>query len=437
VFRTVSVRAAEAFRAARDSGILARYADQGVLIQSSSVDAVDVGLRDPGVAHVVEHPRIPFISYPYEWSFSLLKAAALRHLDLQLSLLGDNFALSDATAYNIQFLGSRALFIDLLSIRPYREGEYWLAHNQFCEQFLNPLLLRSLFGIPHNDWYRGRLEGIPSAAIEKILPIHRKFSLRMLGHVVGPARLQRDSERRRTSKVVRGSLPRFAYQSLLQQLRKWIAALKPLSGDTQWKDYENFHSYSGDEDAAKRELVARFVSDVRPAMIWDLGCNTGIHCEIAARSGAITVVGFDFDHGALDKAFARSENENLNFLPLFLDGANPSPSQGWAQKERLGLTDRAPADCLLALAFIHHLCIARNVPLPEAVDWLIGLAPKGLIEFVQKDDPTVKEMLALREDVFDGYNEQNFVSAVEARARIVKQRRNPDNGRLLVIYERN
>jgi ribosomal protein L11 methylase PrmA len=232
-------------------------------------------------------------------------------------------------------------------------------------------------------------------------------------------------------------LPRLAYRSLLQQLRNWIASLKPLSGDTQWNDYEKFHSYSGDEDAAKRDLVARFVSDVRPAMLWDLGCNTGIHCEIAAHSGANTVIGFDFDHGALDKAFARSASENLNFLPLFLDGANPSPSQGWAQKERLGLTDRARADCLLALAFIHHICIARNVPLPEAVGWLIGLAPTGLIEFVQKDDPTVKEMLALREDVFDGYSEQNFLTAVGARARIVSQRRNPDNGRLLVIYERN
>jgi hypothetical protein len=165
VFRTIRTRAAVDFEAVRDSGVLAKYVDRGALIQSSIVDALEFGFSDPDVAYVIEHPRVPFVSYPYEWSFALLKKAALHHLDFQLALLDDGFALSDATAYNVQFLGNRPVFIDLLSIRAYREGEYWLAHHQFCEQFLNPLLLRSLFGVPHNDWYRGRLEGIPSSAI--------------------------------------------------------------------------------------------------------------------------------------------------------------------------------------------------------------------------------------------------------------------------------
>lgn len=436
VFRTIRTRAAADFEAVRDSGVLAKYVDRGALIQSSIVDALKFGFSDPDVAYVIEHPTVPFVSYPYEWSFALLKKAALHHLDFQLALLDDGFVLSDATAYNVQFLGNRPVFIDLLSIKAYREGEYWLAHHQFCEQFLNPLLLRSLFGVPHNDWYRGRLEGIPSSAIERMLPTHRKFSLRMFGHVVGPARLQSGKERRHTVAAIRRPLPRFAYQSLLKQLRKWIASLRPLSGNTQWQDYEEFHSYSQDEDAAKREFVSRFISDLRPGTLWDFGCNTGIYCETAARSGAETIIGFDFDHGALDKAIARSEQKQLNFLPLFLDGANPSPSQGWGQKERLGLADRANADCLLALAFLHHLCIGRNVPLDDAVGWLIGFAPRGLIEFVQKDDPTVKEMLALREDIFDRYSEAAFLDALGSRARIIQQRRNQDNGRLLVVYER-
>lgn len=438
ILRTIGPRAVASYEAARDSGVLKKYVERSVLVDSLPLDPADLGLlSDPTVVYVVEHPKIPFISYPYEWSFSLLKKAALHHLDFQLDLLSDGFVLSDATAYNVQFDGHQPVFIDLLSIRPYREGEYWLAHNQFCEQFLNPLLLRAIFGIHHNDWFRGRLEGIPSSAIERMLPLRRKLSIRMIAHVVAPARLQASRERSHTADNIRRPLAKIAYRSLLSQLRNWIAALRPASSGTLWQDYEEFHSYSQGEDAAKREFVSRFVADAKPEMLWDFGCNAGLHCEIAAKAGARKVIGFDFDHGALDKALARSEHENLDFLPLFLDGANPSPSQGWAQMERLGLADRANADCLLALAFIHHLAIGRNVPLDDAVGWLIGFAPRGLIEFVQKDDPTVKEMLALREDIFDRYDESEFLRAVERRARIVGRRRNPENGRLLVVYERD
>ncbi|MCH8816049.1 MAG: class I SAM-dependent methyltransferase, partial [Chloroflexi bacterium] len=91
----------------------------------------------------------------------MLRRAALHYLDLHLDLLERNFTLSDASAYNIQFRGTRPVFIDVLSIRPYREGEYWTGYRQFCEQFLNPLLLVAVSGIPYQAWFRGNIEGIP------------------------------------------------------------------------------------------------------------------------------------------------------------------------------------------------------------------------------------------------------------------------------------
>lgn len=437
ILRTIGLRAAPHYEAARDGGVLRKLVEEGLLVDSLNVDPAELGIHDPSVAYVVEHPRLPFVSYPYEWPFSLLKKAALFHLDLQLELLADGFVLSDASAYNVQFRnGVMPVFIDLLSIRVYREGEYWLAHNQFCEQFLNPLLLRACFGVPHNDWFRGRLEGIPSRAIANMLPLHRKLSLRMMGHVVGPAHAQARSERKRAAEAVRRPLPSLAYRSLLSQLRDWISSLRSDSHETPWQKYEQFHTYSAPEDEAKKSFVARFIKDASPRVLWDFGCNTGAHSEIAACAGVPTVIGFDYDHGALDAAVARAEDRSLRVLPLYLDGANPSPNQGWAQRERPGLSDRANADCLLALAFIHHLAIGRNVPLAAAVDWLVGFAPRGLIEFVQKDDPTVREMLALREDIFDDYHEPAFRKAIESKGRIVSERRNPDNGRLLVVYER-
>lgn len=437
VLRTISAHAAEHYTAARDRGVLRKHVDQGALIDSREIDRTDLAAADSSVVHVVEHPRIPFVSYPYEWSFGLLKIAALFHLDFQCDLLDDGFVLSDASAYNVQYVGASPIFIDLLSIRKYSEGDYWLAHNQFCEQFLNPLLLGSWLGVPHNDWFRGRLEGIPSSALTRLLPWYRKLSLRTVTHVVGPARLQARNERRHAAGLVRRPLPTNAYRALIRHLRQWIESLEPARTDTVWQDYDSFHTYSSSQELAKKEFVGRFVAENPPQVLWDLGCNTGEYSEVALRAGAAKAIGFDFDHGALNRALARAQANRLDLLPLYLDGANPGPDQGWAQRERRGLHARRNADAIMALAFVHHLAIGRNIPLAEVVYWLIDLAPRGLVEFVQKDDPTVREMLALREDIFACYDEATFLRSLQARARIIATQRNPDNGRLLVVYERH
>jgi len=435
VLRKVGAKAATHYEAARDRGILRKYSDRGLLVDSKEVDAGLIGVSDNSRHYVLEHPVIPFISYPYEWSFALLKEAALFHLRLQHDLLLDGFTLSDASAYNVQFLGNRPIYIDVTSIRRYEEGSYWLAHNQFCEQFLNPLLLRAYCGVPHNDWFRGRLEGISSIELSRLLPARKKLSFRVLSHVVGPSRLQARRERKHASVAVRKPLPQAAYAGLINHLLRWIESLEPEVAGSYWQNYEAFHSYSDREEASKRDFVDRFVSETLPDTVWDLGCNTGAYSKIALGAGAKKVVGFDSDHGALDRAYRRSCSERLDFLPLYFDGANPSPDQGWSQTERMGLSRRRNADALLALAFIHHISIPRNVPLDSAVQWLVGLAPRGVIEFVQKDDPTVREMLALREDVFDYYDEPSFLKALNARARIVSTRKNSENGRLLVAYQ--
>jgi ribosomal protein L11 methylase PrmA len=387
---------------------------------------------------VLEHTALQFISYPYEWSFGALKSAALRHLDLQLDALAHAVQLVDASAYNIQFVGAQPVFIDLLSFRRYRDGDYWLGHRQFCEQFLNPLLLRALTGIPHNAWYRGSLEGITAAELNAVLPLRRKLSWNVFSHVALPARVAaRAAVQRRPSAPPRRPLPRASYLGLLTQLRDWIAGLSPRGhATTTWSDYDTTHTYADDEHRRKRALVAEFVARVRPSMLWDFGCNTGEYAELALESGAGSVVGFEADHGALDRAFARASERRLAFLPLHLDAANPSPDQGWAQQERQGLTRRAPAGALIALAFAHHLAIGRNVPLDDVARWLTSMAPTGVIEFVQKDDPTVRLMLSAREDVFHDYSEEAFTDAMNRYVRVFRTERISSSGRTLVMFER-
>ena len=438
IYRTVTARALDDYRLVRDSGFLKRCIDRGWLVASREVADAPI---DAPAELMLEHERIPFVSYPYEWSFPALKAAALFHLDLQLDALGHGVALSDASAYNVQFVGSQPKFIDILSFRRYREGEFWLAHRQFCEQFLNPLLLRSQLGVAFNACYRGSLEGIPTSDLNRLLPWRRKLSWNVLSHVTLQARMQASAttgaRRQDAREVMARKLPANAFRGMLEQLRRWIQKLQPLdTGATVWGDYARDNTYASDEAKAKREFVSEFVRQTKPALMWDLGCNTGEYSAAALEAGAGYVVGFDYDHGALEQAFARSQALRLNFLPLFLDAANPSPSQGWRSLERMGMQARANADAIVALAFEHHLAIGRNVPLAEVVAWLCGLAPRGVIEFVQKDDETIRKMLALREDIFADYREQTFVEALQANARIVRKQTVSASGRTLYCYDR-
>jgi ribosomal protein L11 methylase PrmA len=441
IFRTITARALADYTFIRDSGVLKRLVNGGWLVASDEVDPALLGEQARGAPIVVEHPRIPFVSYPYEWPFPALKAAALFHLDLQIDLLADGVMMSDASAYNVQFIGPHPVLIDLLSLRRYREGEYWAGLRQFCEQFLNPLLLRAVLGVPHNQWYRGSLEGIPTAELNRLLPFHKKLSWQVMTYVVLQARLEASANDKGTADagaIRKKGLTKASLLGILTQLRGWIAKLKPAdTGKTVWGDYARNNTYTDAAEEAKCRFIAEFAQAVRPKLLWDLGCNSGNYSAVALGAGAGAAVGFDFDQKALELAFDRAVSEKLNLLPLFQDAANPSPDQGWQQAERRGIQGRRDADGLLALAFEHHLVIGRNVPLDQTIGWLTGLAPRGVIEFVPKDDPTVQRMLALREDIFDGYGVDAFTAALEARARIVRAESIADSGRRLFWYDRS
>jgi ribosomal protein L11 methylase PrmA len=438
IFRILREDAFSSFEWLKSSGFLAELVGNGWLIPT------DVA-SEPAVRNlsrrVLEHEAIDFISYPYEWPFELLKRAALFHLDLHLLALESSFTLVDASAYNVQFIGTKPIFIDPLSLVSYREGEFWFGHRQFCEQFLNPLLLTSLVKIPFNAWYRGSLEGIPSEDLARMLRLSHKLSWRIWSEVLIPVWLQRSarSNPAKAQAAKQRKLPMDAFQFMLRNLRSWIANMRdPFAAEgTTWSSYEIENSYLAEEERRKLAFVSDFVARKRAALVWDLGCNSGLYSETALRAGAQYVVGFDSDHGALNRAVQRSARSGLNFLPLVMDACNPSPSQGWNQRERAGLSARKKPDAILALAIEHHIAIGRNVPLPMLLDWMTSLADCGVVEFVPKDDPTVQRMLSLRQDIFDQYSQAEFESELAKRAAIEKREVVSSSGRTLYIYEKS
>jgi ribosomal protein L11 methylase PrmA len=219
-------------------------------------------------------------------------------------------------------------------------------------------------------------------------------------------------------------------------LRRWIDGLSPANiSPTTWANYATTTTYEDDEASQKKEFVASFIAETKPRLVIDLGCNTGDYSKISLDNGAERAIGFDFDQQSLDRAYHRAKKERLNFLPLYLDAMNPSPSQGWMQAERAGFAERFRADAVLALAFEHHLAIARNAPLEQVAHWLTSIAPNGVIEFVPKSDATVVKMLALREDIFREYSLETFLAHLAKVARIVKCQQVSQSGRTMIWFE--
>lgn len=438
VFRSVMPSAAGAYRAFRDSGQLDRLVREGRLVASTEMD---LPLRAAlGAELLLEHPRLPFISYPYEWTFALHRRAALHHLDLQIDALRAGFVLADATAYNIQFDGARPTFIDHLAFKPYVEGEPWIAHRQFCMQFLNPLLLWSRLGVAPNAWFRGSLEGIAPEDLAPLLRWRHNLSWTVLSHVTMQAALQRRlTAAAPTAQRMRGArLPRRSFEAMLIGLRQFVSSCRLRGGKSVWQDYAGDNSYAAAEAEAKRGFVSRMVAGSRPKLLVDLGCNSGDYSLAALDAGAECVIGFDYDHGALDAACRRPDARDRPFLPLWLDAANPSPGQGWSQTERQGLAERlGGTDAVIALAFVHHIAIGRNVPLPMVLDWILSIAPRGVIEFPNKQDPMVQLLLAQRRDIFPDYDEQVFLAELSRRARIVEQCTLSEGRRLLVWFDQS
>lgn len=437
IYRAVMPIAAEAFTAVRRTGLLDALAADGALVAWRETERDAVEDAAPGAALVLEHERLPYISYPFEWPFAALKAAALLHLDIHLRALAAGVTMADASAYNIQFVGSRPIFIDHLSFRPYVEGEVWAGYRQFCEQFLHPLLLQWATGAPFQPWFRGAQEGVVAENLLRLLPWRARWNRRVLTNVVLPAKLERSYREDGDPAPQPRPMPKRALVQLLNELRAWVADLEAPADKTVWRDYTAEHGYAAEEAVRKREAVKQLVAQMTPGLLLDIGCNTGEYAVAALQAGAGLVVGLEADVGAAELAFRRSAEQDLRFLPLIVDVANPSPGQGWAQRERKGTAERGPADALLALALIHHLAIGRNIPLAYVVEWLIELAPMGVIEFVPKQDPQVQRLLASRADVFDDYSEDAFVAAIRARGSIMSDLTVSASGRRLILYCRN
>jgi hypothetical protein len=302
-----------------------------------------------------------------------------------------------------------------------------------------PLLIEAWSGLPFQQLLRGRIDGIGFPDAMSILPRRRVWtSINGIMHVGLQARMIAGAASNKHGAHLQApALPKGRYRAMLAELRNWLKGLR--SGRkiaTFWNEYASDNSYSAEMKATKEKFVVEWAAArMQSRALWDIGGNTGDYSAAALAAGAVQAIVFDSDLDSLEKAYQRSKSGLSGLLPLLMDIADPSPGSGWRQTERSGLDRRKKPDGILALAVIHHLAIGRNLPLRDVVDWFVDNAPRGVIEFVPKSDPMVRQMLSLREDVFHDYDEAHFRAYLGQRARITRECRFAENGRLVVAYE--
>lgn len=388
----------------------------------------------PEVHRILEPERLPFVSYPYEWCFGQLKDAALLTLRIQQTAMAHGLTLRDASAFNVQFRGAAPIFIDTLSFGPYVEGTPWVAYRQFCQHFLAPLALASLCDVRLCGLFQRHLDGVPLDLASRILPARSRLNLGLLTHLHLHARSQRRWEGKLIEKPRQVS--RRGLLGILDHLRRTIERLNWKISATVWTQYDDQTSYSEQASREKKALVARFLERIEPRMVWDMGANRGDFARLAAEHGA-DVVGLESDPAVVEATYRTSkERGERTFLSLCMDLANPSPALGWMHGERDALAQRGPADLLLVLALVHHLAIGNNVPLPLIAKMLATLGKNLVIEFVPKDDPQVRRMLATREDVFDGYTIDAFETAFRRYFQVLEKQRIAESVRTVYLMKR-
>ena len=435
LYRQVNLEYQSHFERLMQSGLYERLINLQLVIPHKEVSITP---PEKALAFKVIQPKsVPFISYPYEWSFSQFKNAALVTLEITMLALEFGMTLKDASAYNIQFLENHPVLIDTLSFEIYDEGSPWLAYRQFCLHFLAPLSLMAHTDIRLQQLLRVYIDGVPLDLASSLLPGKTHFNMGLELHIHRHAASQKKyAGRGEVTKANEAKISKVSFQGLIDNLQSTIKSLNWNGAGTEWADYYEITNYTTEAFEQKRALVGQFIEEIKPSMIWDLGANNGEFSRIGSGKGIFTVSS-DIDPVAVEKNYQECcKTKEKNLLPLLIDLTNPSPGIGWENIERSAFIQRGPVDLVMALALIHHLAISNNLPLERIADFFAKVGEWLIIEFVPKEDSQVQRLLSSRKDIFPGYTESGFEACFKEKFKLIHKEPIKGTRRTMYLFRR-
>jgi SAM-dependent methyltransferase len=447
LFRVVHAAGAANFKAFQSSAVIRQLSAARRIVSTTVLDEVTASalaaeLGVPAGAAIVEHERIAFPSYPYEWAPAMLAAAANLTLELAEALLEEGLGLKDASPFNILFRGAEPVFVDILSVEPRDLGDpIWRPCAQFIRTFLLPLLAYKHFGLRPDQIFTVQREGLYPEDMYRICSRVRRLLPPFLNLVTLPTWLASKGDRPNLYRPRRTSPEKasFVVRSLLRRLRQAVKAAESTRG-SHWSDYGSRPpSYDTEQLAVKREFVEQVIQEFRPKRVLDLGCNTGEYSILAARGGA-QVVAVDTDVAVVDQLFHRTRAERVDVQPIRMNIANPSAGTGWLNHECLPFLDRARNarfDAALMLAMVHHLLVTERLSLEQIVDFVAELGINLLvIEFIGPHDRMFRQIVRGRDELYAGLTSGHFEEEARRRFDVVRSCLLPGLDRRLYLLRR-
>lgn len=432
IYRQINQSFKEHFNLFISSGCYEHLAKKELLISHEVINENLTGTEDHYLT--LKPEKVPFISYPYEWSFDMLKDAALLTLQLVKESIQFGIIVKDATPYNIQWYKGKFIFIDSLSFEKY-EDEPWIAYRQFCENFLGPLLLMHYTKISLQQLLLAYPDGIPLPVIRSLLPKRSRFSLHTYLHIhlhAGMAAKNKGKEQ----KIVK-----FSKQKLLQlitSLEGLVQKLKLPEQKTVWSDYYDEALQRKKYLEEKRNIIQEWLAQLPTiSTAVDLGANNGEFSKLIASKNIQTLAA-DSDPSCINHLYQEIKtNRLLNIQPLILDLSNPSPAIGVNNEERDSFIHRCKVDLVLALALIHHLAIGKNIPFEKMAEFFSRLGKNLIVEFVPKDDEKIKLMLSSKKDIYTNYAEKYFEETFKKYFTIIARQAIGTSGRVLYLMSKH
>ncbi|HJU45545.1 MAG TPA: class I SAM-dependent methyltransferase [Chitinophagaceae bacterium] len=432
IYRQVNQSYADNYQQFMQSGFYDKLVQKKWLLSHSEIRENITGMDSWHLTLLPE--QLSFISYPYEWSFDMLKDAALLTLKINKAAIEHGLLLKDATPFNIQFHQGKPVFIDTLSFEKYNEAKPWIAYRQFCECFLFPLYLNHYTGIDSGKLLSVYPDGLPASMTARLLPFKSRFNLSVWMHVYLQRNIQQKDSGAKQRQVG------FSKKKLLLLLNGLTESIKKLSintDSTTWSNYYTETILGKGYLQEKEKIFKEYIDPISFNSALDLGANDGYFSRIAAGKAG-RVIATDFDSKCINNLYKGIKtNKTTNILPLVVDISNPSPGIGFINKERDAFIDRAQCDLVLALALIHHLVFGKNIPLAMLPEFFAKLTGQHLvIEFVPLEDEKVQLLLQNKEEYHRGYSVNVFEKVFSARFNILQKQPIAGTNRVLYLMKR-
>jgi len=430
-----------------------RYVENGKLIRSWLIDPAQLPEVELPQCHgdsdghaVVEHAKVAFVSFPYEWSPSMLYEAGRLTLQLASDLLPEGVGLKDATPFNILFRATDPVFVDVLSFEfRERDNPIWNPYAQFVRTFVLPLLVNRHFHLRLDQIFATRRDGLEPEEVYELCGWIRKLLPPFLTQVSLPTSLNRWASRQSgwlysCSSRMEPKKAAFVLSNSLQRLRRQLESAAPNgTGRSRWvKYYEIDHHYSDEAERIKRGFVENALCDFSPKRVLDVGCNTGAFSIMCARHNA-DVVAIDSDPAVIDDLWRQARAARLKILPLVINFSQPSPGIGWRNRECASFIGRAEGsfDTVLALAVIHHLMVSDGIPLRDVMELLARLTTNLLVvEFVAPADVMFRRLSRGRDGLFAHLSADNFERVCAQHFNILRSRQVQQTRTIYLLQKR-